>query len=72
MKDVKIYYTDKESIPVSYNRKVMLEKFKKYGEKSLGGFSVDDALEYAFEFGIEVGASGMYDYLNDDEDEEEE
>ena len=72
MKEVKIYYTDKESIPVSYNRKVMLEKFKKYGEKSLGGFSVDDALENAFEYGIEFGASCMYDYLNDDEDEEEE
>lgn len=73
MKEVMVYYTDKESIPVSYNRKVMLEKFKKYGEKSLGGFTIDDPIEQAYLFGARSATALIktaLDHLNDDKEEE--
>lgn len=41
------------------NKELLIKHLKKAGEKSLGGFSIDDALEYAFKVGVDVGIKAV-------------
>lgn len=56
---------------ITYNKELLVKHLRKAGEKSLGGFSVDDALENAFREGVETAFRAIYSRF-DDEDEEEE
>ena len=51
-----IRVTNREII---YNKELLIKHLKKAGEKSLGGFSIDDALEYAFKAGVDVGIKAV-------------
>ena len=51
-----IRVTNREII---YNKELLIKHLKKAGEKSLGGFSIDDALEYAFKVGVDVGIKAV-------------
>lgn len=44
---------------IIYNKELLIKHLKKAGEKSLGGFSIDDALEYAFKAGVDVGIKAV-------------
>lgn len=44
---------------IIYNKELLIKHLKKAGEKSLGGFSIDDALEYAFMAGVDVGIKAV-------------
>ena len=50
--------TNREII-YNYNKELLIKHLKKAGEKSLGGFSIDDALEYAFKVGVDVGIKAV-------------
>lgn len=41
------------------NKELLIKHLRKAGEKSLGGFSIDDALEYAFKVGVDVGIKAV-------------
>lgn len=41
------------------NKELLIKHLRKAGEKSLGGFSIDDALEYAFKAGVDVGIKAV-------------
>ena len=41
------------------DKELLIKQLRKAGEKSLGGFSVDDALEYAFKVGVDVGIKAV-------------
>ena len=45
------------------NKELLIKHLRKAGEKSLGGFSIDDALEYAFKAGVDVGIKGQFQKL---------
>lgn len=51
-----IRVTNREII---YNKELLIKHLKKAGEKSLGGFSIDDASEYAFKAGVDVGIKAV-------------
>lgn len=56
---------------ISYNRDLLIKQLRKAGEKSLGGYSIDDALENAFLEGIEAAFRAVYTIFDDDQEEEE-
>ena len=41
------------------NKELLIKHLRKAGKKSLGGFSIDDALEYAFKVGVDVGIKAV-------------
>lgn len=47
------------SVTVTYNRDLVLKGAKEEGQKSLGGFSVDDAIISAFKHGADLAARAV-------------
>lgn len=58
MKQLELYLGigNVESIAITYNEKVLLENLRSFGEKILGGFAIDEALEKAYIEGAKVAA----------------
>ena len=48
-----------ENEKIICNKELLIKHLRKAGEKSLGGFSIDDALEYAFKAGVDVGIKAV-------------
>ena len=60
-----------ENGEISYNRDLLIKQLRKAGEKSLGGYSIDDALENSFLEGIEAAFRAVYTIFDYDQEEEE-
>lgn len=71
--EVNLDYKSIAIVSIDYDKDALVKMMKEYGEKPLGGFTVDDPIEQAFLFGTRV-ATGLIktalNHLNDDKEEE--
>ena len=73
--EVELNYKNLSTLATSYNKEDLVNALKKVGEKPLGGFSVDDALENAWLEGAKAATqlirTGLNMWFCDEEEENE-
>lgn len=70
--EVNLDYKNIETVSIDYDKDALVKMMKEYGEKPLGGFTVDDPIEQAFLFGARAATSLIKTALNHLNDQEEE
>ena len=61
---IKLDFKNIETLTVNYDRNSLVKNLKKAGKKSLGGFSIEDALETAWLEGAKLATDFIRDALN--------
>ena len=70
--EVNLDYKNIETVSIDYDKDALVKMMKEYGEKPLGGFTVDDPIEQAFLFGARAATALIKTALNHLDDQEEE
>lgn len=70
--EVNLDYKNIETVSIDYDKDALIKMMKEYGEKPLGGFTVDDPIEQAFLLGARAATALIKTALNHLDDQEEE
>lgn len=70
--EVNLDYKSIATVSIDYDKDALIKMMKEYGEKPLGGFTVDDPIEQAFLFGARAATGLIKTALNHLDDQEEE
>ena len=70
--EVNLDYKNIETVSIDYDKDALIEMMKEYGEKPLGGFTVDDPIEQAFLLGARAATALIKTALDNLDDQEEE
>ena len=70
--EVNLDYKNIETVSIDYDKDALVKMMKEYGEKPLGGFTVDDPIEQAFLLGTRAATALIKTALNHLDDQEEE
>ncbi len=70
--EVNLDYKIIATVSIDYDKDALVKVMKEYGEKPLGGFTVDDPIEQAFLFGARAATALIKTALNHLDDQEEE
>lgn len=70
--EVNLDYKNIETVSIDYDKDALIKMMKEYGEKPLGGFTVDDPIEQAYLFGARAATALIKTALNHLDDQEEE
>lgn len=70
--EVNLDYKNIETVSIDYDKDALVKMMKEYGEKPLGGFTVDDPIEQAFLLGARAATALIKTALNHLDDQEEE
>lgn len=70
--EVNLDYKNIETVSIDYDKDALIKMMKEYGEKTLGGFTVDDPIEQAFLLGARAATALIKTALNHLDDQEEE
>lgn len=70
--EVNLDYKNIEIVSIDYDKDALVKMMKEYGEKPLGGFTIDDPIEQAYLFGARVATALIKTALNHLDDQEEE
>lgn len=71
--EVNLDYKSIATLSIDYDKDALVREMKEYGEKPLGGFTVDDPIEQAYLLGARAATALIktaLNHLNDDEEEE--
>ena len=70
--EVNLDYKSIATVSIDYDKDALVKVMKEYGEKPLGGFTVDDPIEQAFLFGARAATALIKTALNHLDDQVEE
>ena len=70
--EVNLDYKSIATVSIDYDKDALIKMMKEYGEKPLGGFTVDDPIEQAFLLGARAATALIKTALNHLDDQEEE
>lgn len=70
--EVNLDYKNIETVSIDYDKDALIKMMKEYGEKPLGGFTVDDPIEQAFLLGARAATALIKTALDNLDDQEEE
>ncbi len=70
--EVNLDYKSIATVSIDYDKDALVKVMKEYGEKSLGGFTIDDPIEQAYLLGARAATALIKTALNHLDDQEEE
>lgn len=70
--EVNLDYKNIATVSIDYDKDALVKMMKEYGEKPLGGFTIDDPIEQAYLFGARSATALIKTTLDNLDDQEEE
>lgn len=70
--EVNLDYKNIATVSIDYDKDALVKVMKEYGEKPLGGFTIDDPIEQAYLLGARAATALIKTALNHLDDQEEE
>lgn len=70
--EVNLDYKSIGTVAICYDKDALVKIMKEYGEKPLGGFTIDDPIEQAYLFGARAATALIKTALDNLDDQEEE
>lgn len=70
--EVNLDYKNIATVSIDYDKDALVKVMKEYGEKPLGGFTIDDPIEQAYLFGARSATALIKTALDNLDEQEEE